>query len=279
MSAAARLRRLDEAAEIIVLERSGHVSFANCGLPYFVGGVIEDEDDLTLQTPEQLFRRFRLDVRVEREVVAIDRDAHSVSVRSTRTGEVTGHRVRPARAQHGSRTGTAADPGIRARSDPADRRRRRGPGHRGRRPAPEHAVVIGAGFIGLEVAENLVARGIDVVIVEAAPQVLPPLDPELAILLADELAAHGVRVETGATVVSIGAARRDAGRRPFDRRRPGGRCDRCATRCRARTGGRSRARSERRYRGRRREPHQRPRYLRGRRRRREARRRLRARPR
>src|ERR1022692_3992904 len=140
MSTATRLRRLDAGAHITVLERSGHVSFANCGLPYFVGGLIEKEDDLTLQTPEQLFARFRLDVRVNDEVVDID---------------------------------------------------------------PKTAVVIGAGFIGLEMAENLVGQGIDVTIVEATPQVLPPLDPELAILVSDELTAHGVHVATGASVASI----------------------------------------------------------------------------
>ena len=89
MSTATRLRRLDAAASITVLERSGHVSFANCGLPYFVGGLIEEEEDLTLQTPEQLFDRFRLDVRVNSEVVAIDRAAHTVMVRSTLTGAET----------------------------------------------------------------------------------------------------------------------------------------------------------------------------------------------
>ena len=83
-----RLRRLNADVAITVIERSGHVSFANCGLPYFVGGLIEEEDDLTLQTPEQLFDRFRLDVRVNDEVVAIDRVAHSVTTRQTVTGEV-----------------------------------------------------------------------------------------------------------------------------------------------------------------------------------------------
>ena len=86
MSAATRLRRLDESASITVLERSGHVSYANCGLPYFVGGVIEDEDDLLLQTPETLFERFRLDVRVDAEVVMIDSVVHEVTIRSTQDG-------------------------------------------------------------------------------------------------------------------------------------------------------------------------------------------------
>ena len=86
MSTATRLRRLDESATITVFERSGHVSYANCGLPYFVGGVIEDEDDLLLQTPERLFERFRLDVRVNTEVPAIDPVARQVTVRSTKDG-------------------------------------------------------------------------------------------------------------------------------------------------------------------------------------------------
>jgi NADPH-dependent 2,4-dienoyl-CoA reductase/sulfur reductase-like enzyme len=85
MSTAARLRRLDSDASITMLERSGHVSSANCGLPYFVGGLIEEEDDLTLQTAAQLFARFRLDIRTDTEVVAIDRVGHTVSTRSTHT--------------------------------------------------------------------------------------------------------------------------------------------------------------------------------------------------
>jgi NADPH-dependent 2,4-dienoyl-CoA reductase/sulfur reductase-like enzyme len=87
MSTATRLRRLDDDVEIVVIERSGHVSFANCGLPYFVGGVIDDEDDLTLQTPESLLARFRLAVRVDTEAVAIDPAARVVRVRSVRTGD------------------------------------------------------------------------------------------------------------------------------------------------------------------------------------------------
>ncbi|MBO0729119.1 MAG: FAD-dependent oxidoreductase, partial [Acidimicrobiaceae bacterium] len=203
MSTAARLRRLDADASITVLERSGHVSFANCGLPYFVGGLIEEEDNLTLQTPEQLFARFRLDVSVNCEVTAIDRFRHQVATRSTVTGAesvvdydrlvlsmgaapvrppIPGYeRVRSLR--------TVEDASLLA-SDVT--------------VAPSTAVVIGAGFIGLEMAENLVGQGIDVTVVEATPQVLPPLDPEMAILVADELVAHGVDVRTGATVASVG---------------------------------------------------------------------------
>ena len=158
MSTATRLRRLDADAEITVLERSGHVSFANCGLPYFVGGLIEKEDDLTLQTPEQLFARFRLDVRVNDEVVAIDRAAHTVTARSTLSGdeEVVAYDklvlsmgaapVRPPIPGYDrARTLRTVEDAARLASDVG--------------VAPKTAVVIGAGFIGLEMAENLVRQG------------------------------------------------------------------------------------------------------------------------
>jgi NADPH-dependent 2,4-dienoyl-CoA reductase/sulfur reductase-like enzyme/rhodanese-related sulfurtransferase len=202
MSTATRLRRLNADVGITVIERSGHVSFANCGLPYFVGGLIEEEDDLTLQTPEQLFDRFRLDVRVNDEVVAIDRDTHCVTTRQTSTGEervipydklvlsMGAAPVRPPIPGYARvRTLRTVEDAARLASD-VD-------------VAPATAVVIGAGFIGLEMAENLVVQGIDVTIVEATFQVLPPLDPELAILVRDELTAHGVHVETGATLASV----------------------------------------------------------------------------
>jgi NADPH-dependent 2,4-dienoyl-CoA reductase/sulfur reductase-like enzyme/rhodanese-related sulfurtransferase len=202
MSTATRLRRLDADAIITVFERSGHVSFANCGLPYFVGGLIEEEEDLTLQTPEQLFDRFRLDARVHDEVVAIDRVAHTVTALSTVTGTETVVAYDKLVLSMGAAPVRPPIPGyervrtLRTVEDAAclvsDVE-----------VAPSTAVVIGAGFIGLEMAENLVGQGIDVTIVEATPQVLPPLDPELAILVADELLAHGVHVETGATVASV----------------------------------------------------------------------------
>ena len=202
MSTAARLRRLNADVAITVIERSGHVSFANCGLPYFVGGLIEEEDDLTLQTPEQLFDRFRLEVRVNDEVVAIDRVAHCVNTRQTVTGEervipydklvlsMGAAPVRPPIPGYDRvRTLRTVEDAARLASD-VD-------------VAPTTAVVVGAGFIGLEMAENLVAQGIDVTIVEATPQVLPPLDPELAILVRDELIAHGVHVEACARLASV----------------------------------------------------------------------------
>lgn len=201
MSTAARLRRLDADAVITIVERSGNVSFANCGLPYYVGGLIDEEDDLKLQTPEQLFDRFRLDVRVGVEAVAIDRDRHELALRSAAGAESSipydklvlsmgAAPVRPAIPGYERvRSLRTVEDAARLASDV------QGSG--------ATAVVIGAGFIGLEMAENLVGQGLDVTIVEATPQVLAPLDPEMAILVEDELAAHGVHVETGATVASV----------------------------------------------------------------------------
>ena len=114
MSAATRLRRLDESASITVLERSGHVSYANCGLPYFVGGVIEDEDDLLLQTPETLFERFRLDVRVDAEVVMIDPVVHEVTIRSTQDGSTSKLPYDKLVLEPRSRTGPAPHPRVRS---------------------------------------------------------------------------------------------------------------------------------------------------------------------
>ena len=202
MSTATRLRRLDSDVSIVVLERSGFVSFANCGLPYFVGGLIEEEEDLTLQTPELLFDRFRLDVRIHSEVMTIDRERHIVTVRSTTSDVVSEIEYEQLVLSMGAAPVRPPIPGydrVRTLRTVEDAERL----HLDVDVAPKSAVVIGAGLIGLEMAENLVAKGIDVTIVEATPQVLPPLDPELAILVADELEAHGVHVEVSVAVGSI----------------------------------------------------------------------------
>ena len=202
MSAATRLRRLDEEASIIVLERSGHVSYANCGLPYFVGGVIEDEDDLLLQTPERLFERFRLDVRVGSEVVAIDPAGHTVTMRATGDGAMSEIPYDALILSPGAAPIRPPLPGfdrvrvLRTVEDAellADQAR----------GVPGTAVVIGAGFVGLETAENLAHLGIRTTVVEAADQVLTPLDPEMAVLVAAELVAQGVAVETGVGVAEV----------------------------------------------------------------------------
>ncbi len=202
MSTATRLRRLDESATITVLERSGHVSYANCGLPYFVGGVIEDESDLLLQTPERLFDRFRLDVRVDTEVIGIDARARRVRTRSTvdgRTGSMEYDRLVLSPGAVPVRPRLPGVERVRVLRTVEDAERLVADVTGG----PASAVVIGAGFIGLETAENLARQSIAVTVVEAADQVLTPLDPELAIVVAAELAAHGIVVETGVTVSEV----------------------------------------------------------------------------
>lgn len=205
MSTATRLRRLDADASITVLERSGHVSFANCGLPYYVGGVITDEEELTLQTPESLDARFRLDVRTDTEAVAIDPAARTVTTRHLPDGETSVLPYDDLVLSTGAAPVRPPIPGydrVRSLRTVEDAARL----FAEVRDAPRTAVVIGAGFIGLEVAENLVHQGLAVTIVEASPQVLPPLDPELAILVRDELEAHGVTVHTGVGVTAIGTS-------------------------------------------------------------------------
>ncbi|WP_448811857.1 FAD-dependent oxidoreductase [Agromyces bauzanensis] len=203
MSAATRLRRLDENAHITVLERGGHVSFANCGLPYYLGGVIEQRDSLLLQTPASLGSRFNLDVRVRTEAVSIDRDAKTVRVRDLATGEETDEAydalvlspgatpVRPP-LPGGERMLTLRD------IDDVDAAMAE------LTVAPNSALVIGAGFIGLEMVENLVHRGLAVTLVELGDQVLPPLDPEMAGPVADRLRAAGVDVRLGTQVTELG---------------------------------------------------------------------------
>ena len=204
MSTATRLRRLDETATITVIERSGHVSYANCGLPYFVGGVIEDEDDLLLQTPESLFDRFRLDVRVDTEVVGIDAHDHEVMTRSTVDGRTESIGYDKLVLSPGAVPVRLPIPGfdrVRVLRTVEDAERLAADVS-GR---PGSAVIIGAGFVGLETAENLARQSIAVTIVEAVDQVLTPLDPELAILVAAELVSHGVVVETGVAVSEVTA--------------------------------------------------------------------------
>ncbi len=166
MSAATRLRRLDNTAEIVVLEKSGYVSYANCGLPYFVGGVIEEEENLLLQTPESLHDRFRLDVRVNSEVISINRANKSVKVKNLISGEINDVAYDKLVLSPGASAIVPPLPGI-----------ERGLTLRTVEDVermviqvaakPTSAVVIGGGFIGVEIAENLVHRGIKTSVVEA----------------------------------------------------------------------------------------------------------------
>lgn len=203
MSAATRLRRLDERAEIVVLERSGHVSFANCGLPYHVGGVIEQRGDLLLQTPQSLADRFGLDVRVNTEAVAIDRDRKIVTVRSMLTDAREDFEYDALVLSPGARPVRPPIPGIERALTLRDIEDT---------DAIVEAVanartaaVIGGGFIGVEMAENLRHLGLEVTLVEATSQVMAPLDPELASLVHERVRAHDVDLRLGVAVTSIGA--------------------------------------------------------------------------
>jgi len=203
MSAATRLRRLDANAEIIVLEKSGYVSYANCGLPYYVGGIIEEESALLLQTPASLHARFRLDVRVNTEVLAINPSKKTVAIKNLDSHESHEIDYDKLILSPGASPVVPPIPGIergltlRTVEDVeriADRVSSK----------PKSAVVIGGGFIGVEIAENLVHRGIPTSLVEATDQVLMPLDPELATLVAKEMISQGVDLHLGASVINIG---------------------------------------------------------------------------
>lgn len=202
MSAATRLRRLDADAEIIVLEKSGHVSYANCGLPYYVGGVIEKEADLLLQTPASLHARFRLDVRVSTEVLAINPSKKTVAIKNLINGETTELDYDKLILSPGASPVVPPIPGI-----------ERGMTLRTVEDvekitasvvkSPKSAVVIGGGFIGVEIAENLLHRNIPTALIEATDQVLMPLDPELATLVAKEMRSQGVDLRLGSSVVKV----------------------------------------------------------------------------
>lgn len=200
MSAAARLRRLDAKVEIVVIEKSGHVSFANCGLPYFIGGIIQNVESLLLQTPESLFRRFRLDVRVSSEVEIIDRFKKMVKVKSIDSEYELEYDklilspgaapIRPniAGAERAMVLRNIED--VQAMSIGVARK-------------PISALIVGGGFIGVELAENLRHQGIPTSIVEATSQLLAPLDPEMATFVAAEMVKHGVELHLGKSVHSI----------------------------------------------------------------------------
>ncbi len=205
MSAAARLRRLDHDAEIVVIERSGYVSYANCGLPYYVGGVIEEHESLLLQTPASLNERFRIDVRVSSEVTSIDRERRVVHVRDLATAQDYELAYDFVVLSPGATPVIPPIPGIeralalRTVEDVETMTE-------AVKALPDHAVVIGGGFIGVEIAENLVHRGVPTALIEATPQVLAPLDPEMAHLVADELRHHGVSLHLNDAVARITAS-------------------------------------------------------------------------
>lgn len=203
MSAATRLRRLMEDAEIIIFEKDPFVSFANCGLPYYVSGEIANRDSLLVQTPESLKARFQLDVRPLHEVVAIEPDKKTVTVKHN--GVETSETYDLLILSPGAKPFVPPIVGLQTATNVHSLRN-----------VPDldkimqqittdtkQAVVIGAGFIGLEMAENLKKRGLAVTIVEKAPHVLPPLDEEMAAFIQNELNREGILVKTNDSAVEF----------------------------------------------------------------------------
>jgi len=209
MSAAARARRLSEDAEIVVLERGGYVSFANCGLPYHVGDEIPQRSALLVQTPDSLRAALDLDVRIGHDVVAIDRENRTVTARHT-TATGPEDVVLPYHALVLAPGAATIRPPIPGLDLPQVHTLRTVPDADGLRAVvgagARRAIVLGAGFIGIETAEALRIRGLQVDLVDLAPHVLPPLDSELAQLLDDELRANGVRTHVGVAAESITAS-------------------------------------------------------------------------
>ena len=201
MSAATRLRRIHESAEIIVIERGGAVSFANCGLPYHVGGVIPHRGSLVLQQPAQLKKRFNIDVHLRTEATAINRDRKTVSVTNLETGESREIAYDALVLSPGSTPFRPPIPGVEDAHvlwnlDDMDRLIAAA-------ETASSAIVVGGGFIGLELAENLVHRGIATTLVEALPQLMPTLDVEMAWPLVERARFQGLDVRLSAQVSAI----------------------------------------------------------------------------
>lgn len=204
MSAATRLRRLQEDAEIVVFDKGPYVSFANCGLPYYLSGEIESRSKLILQTPESLDQRFNLDVRPNSEVIAIDKGKKQISVLSE--GEVYEESYDALILSPGASPFIPKIKGLSEANNVFSLRNIPDLDKITDYMETEHrkqALIIGAGFIGLEMAENLKKLGLDVTIVEKANHVLPTLDQEMAVHIEEELKRNGLKVLTGLSVVEF----------------------------------------------------------------------------
>lgn len=210
-TAAARIRRLDEKAEIVVFERSGYISYANCGLPYYIGGTITDPNELTLQTPESFFSRFRIDVRVRHEVTALYPEKKTVLVKNLETGEEFEENYDKLILSPGAKPVQPEVPGVgiekvftlRTVEDTLSIKNYINE-HR-----PKSAVLAGGGFIGLELAENLRELGMDVTIVQRPQQLMNPFDADMASFIHAEMRRHGVKLALGREVQ--GFEERDGG--------------------------------------------------------------------
>ena len=197
-SAAARMRRLDENAEIILFERDEYISFANCGLPYYIGDVIKEREKLLVQTPEDMKERFNIDVRIRSEVTAIDPENKKVTVKSVDKGIyeesydfiILSPGAKPIRPNI---TGINSSRILSLRNVPDTDKIRDYVDNRNIRSA----VVIGGGFIGVEMAENLIERNIDVTLVEAAPHILAPFDSDMVVIAEKEMEQNGIKLILG----------------------------------------------------------------------------------
>ena len=210
-TAAARIRRLNEQAEIVVFERSGYISYANCGLPYYIGDVITDRSDLTLQTPESFFSRFHVNMKVRHEVTAIHPEKKEVTVKNLETGEEFEESYDKLILSPGAKPTQPRLPGVgldklftlRTVEDTFCIKDYINTNH------PKSAVLAGGGFIGLELAENLRELGMDVTIVQRPKQLMNPFDADMASFIHNEMRKHGVKLALGHTVE--GFEERDGG--------------------------------------------------------------------
>ena len=199
-SCAARLRRLSEDAEIVLFERGENISYANCGLPYYLGGIIREESALTVASPALLRDRFRIDVRIRSEVIAIDRENHTVTVRTPEGEYQESYEKLVLTPGASPKTFGLGGEGVFTLRDVHDTL---SIDAYLKRTGTREVLVAGGGFIGVEMAENLAHRGLKVTLAEFAPQIMPPFDPELALLLQDALEKGGVTVRTNTGVKTI----------------------------------------------------------------------------
>ena len=201
-TATARIRRLDETAEILVFERSGYISYANCGLPYYIGDVITDPEALTLQTPESFFSRFRVTMKVRHEVTAIHPERNTVSVTNLETGEEFEESYDKLLLSPGAKPTQPKLPGtgisklftLRTVEDTFRIKEYINQNH------PKSVVLAGGGFIRLELAENLRELGMDVTIVQRPKQLMNPFDPDMAAFIHSKMRSHGIHLALGHTV-------------------------------------------------------------------------------
>lgn len=204
-TAAARLRRLDEKAEIVVFERSGFISYANCGLPYYIGGTIEDESALTLQTPESFWRRFRVKMNVNHEVTEIHPENKTVTVKNLENGDIFTERYDKLLLSPGAKPvmphidGIDSERVFTLRTVEDTMKIKRYLSSSG----AESAVVVGGGFIGIEIAENMRKLGMNVTLIEAANQLMATFDSDMASFIHTELRKNGINLMIGCTVESF----------------------------------------------------------------------------